>query len=128
MIGWNLCYDFILKHLIEVAINKAEAATGGVLQKNFTKFNGNTCARVSFLIKLQASACNLIKKEAPAQEFSWAFWETFTKHLFCRTLYNIFTLVLFSTLDFVNSQNNSKLIKTIKKILCWQRSTVTIKL
>ena len=27
----------------------------------------NTCARVSFLIKLQAEACNFIKKEAPAQ-------------------------------------------------------------
>ena len=29
----------------------------------------NTCARVSFLIKLQASACNFIKKETLAQLF-----------------------------------------------------------
>ena len=30
----------------------------------------NTCARVSFLIKLLAEACNLIKKETLAQLFS----------------------------------------------------------
>ena len=32
----------------------------------------NTCARVSFLIKLQA---NFIKKEALAKVFSYEFWE-----------------------------------------------------
>ena len=46
----------------------------------------NTCARVSFLIKLQASACDFIKKETRAQVFSWKFREIskntfFTKHL-----------------------------------------------
>ena len=41
--------------------------------RNFAKFTGNACARVSFLIKLQA--CNLIKKETVAQLFSFAFWE-----------------------------------------------------
>ena len=44
----------------------------------------NTCARVSFLIKLQA--CNFIKKETLAQVFSCEFCEIlkntfFTKHL-----------------------------------------------
>ena len=33
----------------------------------------NTCARVSFLIKLQAKACNFIKMETPAQVFSCEF-------------------------------------------------------
>ena len=33
----------------------------------------NTCARVSFLIKLQTSACNFIKKETLAQVFSCEF-------------------------------------------------------
>ena len=33
----------------------------------------NTCARVSFLIKLQAEAYNFIKKETPAQLFSCEF-------------------------------------------------------
>ena len=37
----------------------------------------NTCARVSFLIKLQASACNFIKKEALTQVFSCEFCENF---------------------------------------------------
>ena len=32
----------------------------GVL-RNFAKFTGNTCGRLSFLRKLQASACNFIK-------------------------------------------------------------------
>ena len=30
---------------------------------------GNTCARVSFLIKLQAEACNFIKEETLAHVF-----------------------------------------------------------
>ena len=33
----------------------------------------NTCARVSFLIKLQVEACNFIKKETLAQVFSCEF-------------------------------------------------------
>ena len=35
----------------------------------------NTCATVSFLIKLQAEACNFIKKETLAQAFSGEFCE-----------------------------------------------------
>ena len=35
----------------------------------------NTCARVSFLIQLQASACNFIKKETLAQVCSCEFCE-----------------------------------------------------
>ena len=37
------------------------------------KFTGKHCARVSFLIKLQASACNFIKKETLTQVFSCKF-------------------------------------------------------
>ena len=33
----------------------------------------STCARVSFLIKLQAEACNFIKKETLAEVFSSEF-------------------------------------------------------
>ena len=48
-----------------------EAATRGVLLKKvFFEVSQNsrinTCARVSFLIKLQAEACNFIKKETLA--------------------------------------------------------------
>ena len=35
----------------------------------------STCARVSFLVKLQASGLQLIKKEAPALVFSCEFCE-----------------------------------------------------
>ena len=46
----------------------------------------NTCARVSILIRLQAIACNFIKKETLAEVFSCEFWEIiknifFTEHL-----------------------------------------------
>ena len=47
----------------------------------------NICARVSFLIKLQAEDCNFIENEALAQVFSFEFCKTskntfFTEHLF----------------------------------------------
>ena len=38
-------------------------------------WQGNTCARVSCLINLQAEACNFIKKETLSQAFSSGFWE-----------------------------------------------------
>ena len=46
----------------------------------------NTCVRVSFLIKLQASGCKLIEKEILAQVFTCEFCEIsknifFTEHL-----------------------------------------------
>ena len=45
----------------------------------------NTCARVSFLIKLQASARNFIKKETLAQMFSSEFCKISKNTLFHRT-------------------------------------------
>ena len=35
----------------------------------------NICLRVSFLIKLQAETCNLLKKDTLTQVFSCEFWE-----------------------------------------------------
>ena len=51
----------------------------------------NTCARVAFLIKLQADACNFIKKVTLAQVFSCEFCEIFKntffmEHLWCLLL------------------------------------------
>ena len=44
------------------------------VKKVFLEISQNSqekvCARISFLIKLQAEACNFIKKEALAQVFS----------------------------------------------------------
>ena len=45
----------------------------------------NTCARDSFLIKLQAEACNFIKKESLAQVFSCEFCEISKNTFFHRT-------------------------------------------
>ena len=46
----------------------------------------NTEARVSFLIKKQAEACNFIKKETLTQVFSCKFWEVSKSNIFYRAL------------------------------------------
>ena len=53
--------------------------------RNFKKFTGKTYARVSFLIKLQTSTCNFIKKETQAHVF---FPVNFTKFLRTHFLQN----------------------------------------
>ena len=68
-----------------------EATTWGVLQEKVfleisQNLQENTRVWVSLLIKLQASACNFIKKETLAQVFSNDFCEIsknafFTEHL-----------------------------------------------
>ena len=45
----------------------------------------NTCARASFLTKLQAEASNFIKNETLAQVSSSEFCKNFYEHLFKRT-------------------------------------------
>ena len=45
----------------------------------------NTCARISFLIKLQACACNFVKKENLTQVFSSEFCEIFMNTFSYRT-------------------------------------------
>ena len=50
------------------------------------KSQENTCARVSFPIKLQAS-CNFIKNEALVQVFSCGFWEIFKNTFFAEDLW-----------------------------------------
>ena len=46
----------------------------------------NTCARVSFWIKLQTSSCNFIKKETLTQVFSCTFCEIFKNTFFTEYL------------------------------------------
>ena len=48
--------------------------------KSFAKFTGNTCAGVSFLIKLEAF--NFIKIETAVQVFSFEFCEIFKNTFF----------------------------------------------
>ena len=50
------------------------------VKKVFLKISQeNTCARVSFIIRLQAKAkaCNFVKKETVVQVFSCGFYEIF---------------------------------------------------
>ena len=76
------------------------------LLKNSRNSQENTCARVSFLITLQAKACNLIKKETLAQA------------LFRKILKNTF----FYRTPLVPASNNSVVYKkkrVIKVNLLW---------
>ena len=75
------CCQFLKKLII-----KTETAPRGALSKNFLKISQNlqenTCARVSFLTKLQAEICNFINKETMVQVFSCEFCEKiFIEHL-----------------------------------------------
>ena len=69
----------------------------------------NTCARVSFLIKLLA--CNFIKKETLAQVFSCEFWEISKTTFFRRTppvaasVSRLFLKDFFSKLKFLQTLN-----------------------
>ena len=76
---------YILKDLI-VRSNPQKCSVRKGALRNFAKFAGNTCVRVSFLIKFQALVGNFIKRETLAQVFSCEFCEIskntfFTEHI-----------------------------------------------
>ena len=58
----------------------------GVL-RNFAKLTGNSYARFSFLIKLQAWPANLIRKQTLAKLFSSEFCEIFKNTFFIEHLW-----------------------------------------
>ena len=68
------------RHVLFFLIYKIQRQSPEVFCKkgvliNFAKFTGKHCVRGSFLIKLQAYACNFIKKEPLAQVLSCKFCE-----------------------------------------------------
>ena len=67
-----------LLHITEPATHRCSVKK--VLLEISKNSQENNCARVPFLIKLQAGTCNFIKKETLAQKFSCEFCET-CKHL-----------------------------------------------
>ena len=68
--SWSCCLEvFCRKMYLKISQNSQE----------------DTCARVSFLIKLHASACNFIKKETLPLVLSCEFCEISKNTLFCRT-------------------------------------------
>ena len=86
----------------------------------------NTCARVSLLTKLQAEACNFIKKETLAQMFSREFCENsedtfFTEHL--RATVSAYTQKEIQKLFWKVLQSCSKHAHWIfRSIYSWQHS------
>ena len=65
----------------------------------------STCAKVTFLIKLHAEACNFVKRETLAQVFSCEFCEifentVFTEHLRETASDKTFVPIKFSSLKF----------------------------
>ena len=79
--------------------------------KNFKKFSGKHRGRVFVLIKLQASACNFIKKETLAQVFSCQF---------CEISKNTFFIEHLRATD---SKNHSKPRKVVRQPLFMQFQT-----
>ena len=57
------------------------------IKKNSQNSQENTCARASFLIKLQSETCNFIKKRTLAQVLSCEFCEIFKNTFFTEHLW-----------------------------------------
>ena len=73
---WKLGSCFVLKYGIKSQKQLPEVfCKKGVLIEISQNSPENTCARASFLIKLQTKAYNFIKKETLAQVFSCKFCE-----------------------------------------------------
>ena len=93
---WNKCSKNLrkslkLKKLRMLNFNLYRRSRPEVFyEKVFLKISNNsqenTCPRASLLIKLQASFCNFIKKETPAQVFSCEFCEIFKSTFFTEYL------------------------------------------
>ena len=79
-----LALNFTMYILIILTCSKSvgqRCSVKNVFLKISSNSQENTCARVSFLLKLQASVCNFIKKETVAQLFSCEFSEIFKELL-----------------------------------------------
>ena len=70
--------------LPRLALKVQKQSSGGVL-RNFAKFTGKHMCESLFLIKLQDSACNFIKKETLAQMSSCEFGKICKNTFFYRT-------------------------------------------
>ena len=64
-----------LPHLTLFRSSQERCSIKKVFLKISQNSQENTCARVSFSIKLQATACIFIKKETLTEVFSCKFWE-----------------------------------------------------
>ena len=85
----NRRYIFFLKSTEAVA---QRCSVKNLFIEIFQNSYQNTCVRVSFFIKLQASMCNFIKKETLAQVFPCEFCKIFKNTYFYRTRGGCFRL------------------------------------
>ena len=87
---WSLKYCVVTDSFPLLIVNSRYTRVKLMLQKQppevFCK-KRCSCAKISFLIKLQASVCIFIKKETLAQVFSCAFWEIFKNTCFTEHLW-----------------------------------------
>ena len=81
---WNEFNSSICKALSEPVARRCSVKN--VFLEILQNSQENNCARVSFLIRLQASARNFIKKETLAQVFSCEFCEILKKTFFTEHL------------------------------------------
>ena len=107
--SYSSCWEILIVSFEELKKQPRTCSVRKGVLRNFAKFTGNTCARVSFLKKLQAWGLNFIQEEALCARaslfnnvaglrpqlyykrnsgtcvFLW-LWLNFEEHLFYRTL------------------------------------------
>ena len=85
--AWSaICTSVVCEFISEqYRSSQPECSVRKVLLESPQSSQKNTCARVSFLIKLQVSACNFLKKETLAQVFFCEFCEISTNNFSYRT-------------------------------------------
>ena len=88
--------------------------------KNFVKFTEKHQLRVSFLMKLQASACNLIQKETLAQVFPCEFCDFYRKPLVAASRLYIYktNVCIFCLTFFLNCTLLDKIITIALSMTC----------
>ena len=86
MVVYIICDSEYARHYL---LKQEVAAQTYSVKKTFLEISENSqenaCASVPFLIKLQAQACNFIKKETLAQVFSCEFCKIFKSTISYRT-------------------------------------------
>ena len=89
-----------MKSLCKIKINYWSSHRRRPVKKVFLEIflnsKENTCARVSFLVKLQAKVCNFIKKETLTQMFSCEFCESSKNTFFTECLRTTAFVTIFS--------------------------------
>ena len=85
--AWNYNRNFVIvkqdSRYYSTRCSQRRCSVNKIILRNFAKFTGNTCARVSFLIKLQAPG--LYQKGHSGTGVFLQIFRNFLEHLFYRT-------------------------------------------